>query len=58
MEIPPKPINSKFNYIWRKYIINFLRSNSPCCNKPMESVFEMNLNKLLYTCPNCKKEWI
>jgi hypothetical protein len=40
-----------------KNIINFFRVKSPCCNKPMTSVLEMEIDKLLYECP-CGKEWI
>lgn len=39
-------------------IFNWFRLKSPCCNKPMTSVLEMNVDKLLYTCPKCGKEWI
>ena len=39
-------------------LLNFIRPKSPCCSKPMTSVFEMELDKLLYECPECKTEWI
>jgi len=39
-------------------ILNWLRPKSPCCKKPMTSVLEMELDRMLYECPNCKKEWI
>lgn len=39
-------------------ILNWLRPKSPCCKKPMTSVLEMELDKMLYECPECKKEWI
>lgn len=39
-------------------ILNCLRPKSPCCKKPMTSVLEMELDRMLYECPNCKKEWI
>ena len=41
-----------------KRFLNWIRPKSPCCNKPMSSVLEMELDKLLYTCSKCKKEWI
>jgi len=31
---------------------------SPCCKEKMTSVFEMELDKLLWTCSKCGKEWI
>ena len=39
-------------------IINWLRPKSTCCKKPMTSVLEMELDRMLYECPECKKEWI
>jgi hypothetical protein len=41
-----------------KKILDWIRPNSPCCKKPMTSVLEMELDKLLYECPKCGKEWI
>jgi len=38
--------------------LNWIRPKSPCCDKPMTSVLEMELDTLLYECPKCKKEWI
>lgn len=39
-------------------ILSWLRPKSPCCKKPMTSVLEMGLDRMLYECPECKKEWI
>ena len=41
-----------------KSMLDWIRPKSPCCEKPMASVFEMELDKLLYECPKCGKEWI
>jgi len=41
-----------------KRFLNWIRPKSPCCGEPMTSVFEMDLDKLLYECPKCGKEWI
>ena len=39
-------------------ILGYVRPKSPCCQKPMTSVLEMKIDRLLYECPECKKEWI
>lgn len=39
-------------------ILNWLRPKSPCCAAPMTSVFEMELDVLLYECSDCKMEYI
>jgi len=31
---------------------------SPCCDKRMSSVFDLQFDKLVYTCKKCGKEWI
>lgn len=41
-----------------KKLINWIKSKSPCHNKPMTSVLDMELDKLRHECPECKKEWI
>ena len=41
-----------------KKLLNLSRPKSPCCKKPMTSVLEMELDRLLYECTECKKEWI
>lgn len=39
-------------------IKNWIRPKSPCCNKSMTSVFDMELDRLRYECPKCQKEWL
>ena len=50
--------------IQRKYksviakILNWLKPKSPCCNEVMTSCLEMELNKMLYECTKCNKQFI
>ena len=41
-----------------KRMLDWIRPKSPCCEKPMTSVLEMELDTLLYECPKCGEEWI
>ena len=43
---------------WKNVARGFLVAESPCCNKPMSSVFDMEFDRLVYECSKCKKEWI
>ena len=52
-----KYMNSKITDMIKR-ILDWIRPKSPCCKKPMTSVLEMELDKLLYECPKCGKGWI
>jgi len=39
-------------------LLNWFRPKSPCCGELMTSVFEMELDKMLYECSKCKKEFL
>jgi DNA-directed RNA polymerase subunit M/transcription elongation factor TFIIS len=43
---------------WLKAISDFFRAECPSCKGKMNSVFEMELDTLLYTCDDCGTKWI
>lgn len=48
----------KYLEIFIRKLLDFFTIKSPCCNTKMTSVFNMELDKMHYTCLKCKKEWI
>jgi hypothetical protein len=31
---------------------------SPCCKQPMEESYDAELDKIMYQCKGCKRQWI
>lgn len=43
---------------FRKIIQFFtVKFKSPCCNEPMTTVLDMEMDSMVYTCEKCNKKW-